>query len=390
MKPNVLLIAHESMINGASFSLLGLIDKLSNRCNFIVVVPYNYGSFLRELKKRKVKIYYVPFERWIKVKDDNFNEEKRNWRREDDWRNDFLAHKMAELLKNEKIDIIHSNTSVVDFGYRLSKIMGVPHIWHIREFGDEDFSMYPLCSERQYYRKIAGKNNYLVCVSKTLREKFKNKVSDDRVRVIYNGVDKKNINPNKMFLKNHREKLICLQTGMINKAKGQDITIKAIEELRKEGYNNIELWLAGSGSLESLGINPSKYKWLKVLGQVGNIQDVRKDVNVEIVSSKKEAFGRVTVEAMMGQIPVIGSDSGGTKELIQDHETGLLFKAGDPEDLKEKIKYFYNHRNEIKRMGKNAYRFAKDYFLIDRCADEILKLYDEAAEENETHLRRAS
>ncbi len=390
MKPNVLLIAHESMINGASFSLLGLIDKLSNRCNFIVVVPYNYGSFLHELKKRKVKIYYVPFERWIKVKDNNFNEEKRNWRREDDWRNDFLAHKMAELLKNEKIDIIHSNTSVVDFGYRLSKIMGVPHIWHIREFGDEDFSMYPLCSERQYYRKIAGKNNYLVCVSKTLREKFKNKVSDDRVRVIYNGVDKKNINPNKMFLKNHSEKLICLQTGMINKAKGQDITIKAIEELRKEGYNNIELWLAGSGSLESLGINPSKYKWLKVLGQVGNIQDVRKDVNVEIVSSKKEAFGRVTVEAMMGQIPVIGSDSGGTKELIQDHETGLLFKAGDPEDLKEKIKYFYNHRNEIKRMGKNAYRFAKDYFLIDRCADEILKLYDEAAEENETRLRRAS
>ena len=374
MKINVLILAHESMINGASFSLLNLMDKLSDKCNFIVITPYDRGKFVEALQTRPVKVYYVPFERWIKYKDENFKNEKKNWRRKDNFKNYVLAKAMAKILKNENIDIIHSNTSVVDFGYRLSKIMKVPHIWHIREFGEDDFSMYPLCSYRKYYKKITDKNNYLVCVSNSLKDKFKDKVKEDRIQVIYNGVDEKNINNDKKYPKKD-DKLICLQTGMINKAKGQDITVKAIEELYKEGYKNIELQLAGSGDISSLGINPKNKKWLKVLGQVNNIETIRKNVNIEIVSSKKEAFGRVTVEAMMGGIPVIGSNSGGTKELIKDNETGLLYEPGNYKDLKEKIKYLYKNKKEIKRLGVNAYNYSKDYFLIDRCASEIYKLY---------------
>lgn len=372
MKINVVVVAHESMINGASFSLLNLIDKLEDKCNFIVISPYDRGAFVDALATRPIRVYYVPFERWIKYKDDNFKNEKKKWKRKDNFKNQMLAKEMAKILKNEKVDLIHSNTSVVDFGYRLSKILKVPHIWHIREFGEDDFSMYPLCSYRKYYKKICDKNNYLVCVSKSLIEKFNKKTKN--IQVIYNGVDSRNINNKKKF-PTKDDKLICLQTGMINKAKGQDITIKAIEELYNEGYKNIELQLAGRGNIEDLGIKKKNRKWLKVLGQVNNIEEIRKAVSVEIVSSKKEAFGRVTVEAMMGAIPVIGSNSGGTKELIKDNETGLLYEPGNYKDLKEKIKYLYENRKEIKRLGVNAYNYSKDYFLIDRCASEIFKLY---------------
>lgn len=375
MKINVVVVAHESMINGASFSLLNLIDKLEDKCNFIVITPYDRGKFVDALATRNVKVYYVPFERWIKYKDENFKNEKKKWRRKDNFKNGLLAKEMAKILKNEKVDLIHSNTSVVDFGYRLSKLLKVPHIWHIREFGEDDFSMYPLCSYRKYFKKICDKNNYLVCVSKCLMDKFKNK-KKNKIQVIYNGVDSKNINDKKKYPTN-KDKLICLQTGMINKAKGQDITIKAFEELYNEGYKNIELLLAGSGNIYDLGIEKKNRKWLKVLGQVNNIEDIRKNVNVEIVSSKKEAFGRVTVEAMMGAIPVVGSNSGGTKELIKDNENGLLYEPGNYEDLKDKIKYLYDNRKEIKRLGVNAYNYSKDYFLIDRCASEIYKLYKE-------------
>lgn len=380
MKINVLMIAHESMINGASFSLLNLIDKLKDKCDFIIITPYNYGKFIESLKTRNIKVYHVPFERWVKLKDNNFKLEKKKWKRKDNLKNELLAKEMAKILKNEAIDIVHSNTSVVDFGYRLSKILKIPHIWHIREFGEEDFSMYPLCSYRKYYKKICDKNNYLVCVSKTVAEKFKGKIRDDKIQVIYNGVDKKNINCNKKY-PTKKDKIICLQTGLISKTKGQDITIKAIDSLYKEGYKNIELLLAGSGNIEDLGIkNTDKNKWLKVLGQVNNINEIRKNVNIEIVSSKKEAFGRVTIEAMMGKISVVGSNSGGTKELIKDNETGLLYKQGDYEDLKEKIKYLYKNRKEIKRLGENAYKYSKDYFLIDRCAEEVFELYKELIE----------
>lgn len=65
--------------------------------------------------------------------------------------------------------------------------------------------------------------------------------------------------------------------------------------------------------------------------------EIRKNVDIEIVSSKQEAFGKITVEAMMGQIPVIGSNSGGTKELIKHNQNGLLFESGNADDLAKKI-----------------------------------------------------
>lgn len=383
MKKNILVIAHEHMLNGASHSLLNLIDALQEKCNFIVIVAYDYGLFLDELRKRNLKVYYVPFERWVKFKDENFKIEKRKWILKDNKRNQKLAKEISKILKNEKLDLVYSNTSVIDLGYRISKILNIPHIWHIREFGEDDFSMYPLCSKRKYYKIISDKNNTLICISKAVARKFEGKIKENQINVIYNGVDKKHIKPNKAFTKKSTEKLVCIQVGMINKTKGQDITIKAIEELQKEGYKQIELWLAGTGSLEDLGIkNVDKKKWLKILGQVNNIDEIREKANVEIVSSKKEAFGRITVEAMMGQIPVIGTNSGGTKELIEDNKTGLLYTAGDYKELKEKIKYLCENRKEIERMGKNAYKYSKNYFRIDRCASEVYEVFIKASKKN--------
>ena len=380
MKKNILVIAHEPMLNGASKSLLDIMDELKDKCNFIVIVAYDYGLFLDELIKRDLKVYYVTFERWVKIKDDNFKKEKNQWEFKDNKKNQILAKKMAEILKDERIDLIYSNTSVVDLGYRISKILKLPHVWHIREFGEDDFSMYPLCSNRKYYKVIGDKNNTLICISQEVAKKFIGKVKKDKINIIYNGVDKKNINDNKKFTKKETEKLICIQVGMINKAKGQEITIKAIDELQKEGYKQIELWIAGSGNIEDLGIKDvDKKKWLKLLGQVNNIEKIREKVNIEIVSSKKEGFGRVTIEAMMGQIPVIGTNSGGTKELIRDNENGLLYTAGDYIELKEKIKYFCENRKEIERMGKNAYKYSKDYFQIERCAKEVFEVFEKVS-----------
>lgn len=368
----ILFVAHEWAINGASYSLLNLIDQLQDKCEFIVISPCIDGPFVEELKKRKLKIYYVPFLRWVDIKNKEFLNKKIHFKKIHKY-NLLLCNKICEILKDENIDIIHSNTSVIDFGYLISKKLNIPHVWHIREFGEKDFSMYPLCSYKQYYKKISD-NNYIICISNEVQKKFKDKVNDNRIKVIYNGVSKNNINENKNYHKDKNEKLICLQSGMIKKTKGQDITIKAISKLVEEG-KNIELLIAGRGDIKDLGINPEDKKWLKILGQVDNLNKIRKNVDIEIVSSKSEAFGRVTVEAMMGGLTVVGSNTGATKELIKDNKTGLLFESCDYISLYEKIKYLYNNRILIEKIGQSAYDYSKDYFLIDRCANEIYNFY---------------
>lgn len=381
---NILMIGHEQMINGASYSMINLIDTLKDKCNFIVISPFETGPFVDAIKSRNIEMYFVPFYRWVEVKDNDYYINKKNWQDKYDRVNQQLALKLALILKDKNIDIIHSNTSVVDFGYRLSKIMNIPHIWHIREFGEDDFNMYPLCSYDKYYRKIAD-DNYLICISKAVMEKFKDNVSPLKLFLIYNGVGKENIYQRKNYNLDKKKKLVCLQSGMILKNKGQDITVKAIDMLINKGYN-IELLLAGRGRIEDLGIDANK-KWLKCLGQVSDLKELRKKVDVEIVSSRKEAFGRVTVEAMMSGLAVIGSNSGGTLELIDDNKNGLLFEQDNVLDLADKIEYLYNNRNEIERLGKKAYSYSKDKFLIDRCAKEIYSLYNKVRKEKDERFK---
>ena len=48
---------------------------------------------------------------------------------------------LARRFRDEDIAFIHTNVSVIGIGYRLSRRLGIPHIYHIREYGDKDFGI---------------------------------------------------------------------------------------------------------------------------------------------------------------------------------------------------------------------------------------------------------
>jgi L-malate glycosyltransferase len=85
-------------------------------------------------------------------------------------------------------------------------------------------------------------------------------------------------------------------------------------------------------------------------------------VDVVLMCSAKEAFGRVTIEAMKLGKPVVGANSGGTSELIIDGFNGLLYKVGSAEDLAAKIELFYKDRQLMDKMGQNGKKWANEKF----------------------------
>jgi glycosyltransferase involved in cell wall biosynthesis len=88
--------------------------------------------------------------------------------------------------------------------------------------------------------------------------------------------------------------------------------------------------------------------------------------------SRKEAFGRVTVEGMKAGKPVIGANSGGTKELIKDRYNGFLYTFGDYHELAEKVKYLCQHPDEARQMGENGKQWALEKFNIEHYTEEVL------------------
>ena len=59
-----------------------------------------------------------------------------------------------------------------------------------------------------------------------------------------------------------------------------------------------------------------------------DLYELRKHADIALMCSRGEALGRVTVEAMLSENLVIGADSAGTKEIIQNKVTGYLYKTG--------------------------------------------------------------
>ena len=88
-----------------------------------------------------------------------------------------------------------------------------------------------------------------------------------------------------------------------------------------------------------------------------------------------EAFGRVTVEAMLSGNPVLATDTGANPELIKEGETGWLFREGDPENLARKIEDILKHKSCIRMLGDKAYQEAKTRYLSCQNTDKIENLY---------------
>lgn len=374
---NILFIAHEKSLNGASLSLLGIIDEIADENNIYVLSPYKEGDFVDELKKRNVKIFFSTYKRWKAYKPSK----KYAW----------IAKKILCLLRcqinyisalrlknviiKEKIEIIHSNTSVMNIGGILSKISGIPHVWHIREFGEEDFNFNYLYSKKYTLNFMKENSDSIITVSKALYSKYENDLDKNKMTVIYNGVNLKNIYEKDFNIsKNNINIIIC---GAISKAKGQKDAVLAINEIVKRGYNDLTLSIAGNGDTEEIVNLIETFNLsdkIKLLGRVNNLNDIRKDIDLELVCSKCEAFGRVTIEAMMSMIPVIGANTGGTKELIKDGYNGMLYKQGDYLDLADKIEMFMKDRSRIESMGRNAYEFSKK-FTAELNASQIYRVY---------------
>ncbi|MDY3359682.1 MAG: glycosyltransferase [Clostridium celatum] len=385
---NILYINHEDSLGGGSKSLLGIIDEmnLEKDVNITVVIPnFGNGSLKNELEKRNIKYIKLKYSWWMISKNIKIGSAKYFALKYQKYINNyFAAKKLANICKENNIDIIHSNSSVINLGGLVSKLTGIKHIWHIREFGDDDHNLNFINGIEYSAKFMSDNSDYVVAISKAIYEKYKNYIDKAKFKVIYNGVevveDYKKVND-----LNDKENFNILLAGAIKPNKGQKQAILAVNDIIKSGNDKIILNLAGIGEdgydeyLKELVKELDIEKNVNFLGFTSNLNEIRKNMDVELVCSKKEAFGRVTVEAMMCGNPVIGVNTGGTKELISNEINGFLYDDENIEQLVGYIRFFINNPEQKKLMGQRGREFAVKNFTSKINANNIYKLYCDVA-----------
>lgn len=375
-KLNILYVAHERKLGGATLSLLALIDEMQARGHRIyVVVPTKRCPLALELKKRGIP--FVPvFFAWIQMPS-YWNKISKLCFRCLYLLEPLQVSYIYHIMRNKKIDLVHSNSSVTDFGARLAEKLQCKHIWHVREFGDADYNFEYLKGKEATWQWMNAHAHKFVFISKCLCDYFKGYADPNKSQVIYNGISE-----NYIIHRNYseREKIAFLISGNLVRGKGQMLVLQAANELKRKNYK-FEVLIAGSSS--SMSDSKLYERELKdyigenlqdiavMLGRVSDMKALRKKADVEIVASNKEAFGRVTVEAMLGGMPVIASATGANTELVRDGYNGLLFDVGNVKELAAKMEYFILQPQIVESLGINASQSSVEKYTVAKNADLI-------------------
>ena len=313
---------------------------------------------------------------------------------------------LTRRFEKENIDVIHSNSSVIGTGAMLAKRLGCRHVWHIREFSKEHFHMEYFYS-KSYVKQLYEQADFLITISDSLKENYRKKYPKANVVRIYDGVspeekieekigekhkagDNRRIEEmkeavgkcqaDKQTEKNKGQKpLRFVYVGYLFPMKHQMDVIEASYLCKQQGFHNFEIHFIGGGKpeySEKLETRARKLglKNIRFLGYRSDVWELLKQMDVGIIASEYEGFGLVTVEYMLNHLPVIGRNSGGTAEIIEDGLTGCLYDS--VEELAEAMKYMMLQEDRGRQMGEKGRERALLHFTQGQNTEAMLKLYE--------------
>lgn len=221
----------------------------------------------------------------------------------------------------------------------------------------------------------------VICVSARVRDLLVEAgLPVQNAQIIYGGTDVER------FLDVRRRDCLpghlkLLYAGQLVQHKGVHTAIEAMSRLVKAwGINEISLTLVGSG-------HPDYEAFLHDLIEKEGLQNhmaihkpVSKDEMPAIFqqfdvlifpSIYEEPLARITQEAMASGLAVVGTTTGGTKEILQDGETGLAFAPEDAQGLAEQVARLISYPELRCRLAQAGRQMVMENFTLDRMVNEI-------------------
>lgn len=372
----VCFVSHTAGRGGAESALVELLQGLiAEGVDCKVLVPKK-GPLLETLNRLDVEWKIIRYSRWVTSVGQRLMLGRRILRL---IKTVVLAIPMAGAIHKWECDVVYSNTATIGAGAFAARLARRPHIWHLHEFGFHDHNFLFDLGERRAVQLIDRLSAIVIANSHAVAKYYASYIEWGRLRVIYQAVTPQWKKPD---LISNNKFFQCIIVGTLNAHKGQHEAISAVFEVAARGVN-VYLLLVGKGKkcftatllqqVKGYGLEQR----VKFYGYAENPMPLIAEADLVLMCSRREAFGRVTVEAMLAGKAIIGSDSGGTAELIKDGKTGLLYRVDDHIDLADKIQYLYENPIERARLGTAAGLWAAGRFTQKRYAREVISLLDD-------------
>lgn len=186
-----------------------------------------------------------------------------------------------------------------------------------------------------------------------------------KIEVIYNGADIEEFKPGSdIECPSGTFRIICV--SRITGRKGIRYLIEAVSQLISK-YSQIRLQIVGEGNeKKNLEEQVKKLKLENVVEFCGlikhrNLPIHYQEADIFVLPSLNEGMSNTMLEALASGLPIIATDTGGTRELIKEGINGLLIKMRNSGDIAQKIEILIQNKDLRQKMGEASRSLAEKF-----------------------------
>ena len=194
-------------------------------------------------------------------------------------------------------------------------------------------------------------------------------------------------------------KFVIMSMSRIDPVKGIAEFARSMSLLNEEERNQVQYWIIGENTIistlptgekiflpESLELDSWLEEYIienKLENKIKRFPFQQEFINwlsaadIVILPSYNEMYSLTVIDAMLMHKPIIGTNTGGTSEQVQDKINGILIEPRSPEAIAEAVKYYLQNPGEIEKHGENAFRWAYKTHSMQESMKKLITIYNQ-------------
>ena len=298
-----------------------------------------------------------------------------------------LPFRIAAVLRDSGVDVLHARgwSTMVEaaLASRVARMKGAMYAFHGKTIDELDHI--PL-KRRLAQGLVIRLYDRVVTLNNRMRIDLANEcnLNRNRIQVVHNGIDVDLFSPSreKQALREcyglPTNRFIVGNVARLDPVKNHETILKVLDRLRNQDDRPFFL-LVGEGQhrsilereIERLGLADDVF----LFGHSNKVFDLLNCMDAYVQSSLYEGASHTLVEAMACGVPVIATNVGGTADLIDETQEGLLFPSRDDQSLAILIRELQRDKDRRQQMGIRARQRAVNMYSVRTMVQSYESLY---------------
>jgi glycosyltransferase involved in cell wall biosynthesis len=314
--------------------------------------------------------------------------------------------KIKQIIEEFKPDIVHTHAAKAGaLGRKAAKACGVPvivhtfhgHVFH-SYFGKAKTLLYKIIE-----RRLAKISTGIIAISPIQKEELcsvHNICSPDKIKVIPLGFDLLKFQENlaekrtatRQNWKLNEDEVAVAIIGRLAPIKNHGLFLDAIALLAEKGVR-ARYFVVGDGQEKPMiekrvkeledqyGVRVELTSWIK------DIATFNAGMDIICLSSDNEGTPVSLIEAQASGVPVISTNVGGVKDILDEGNTGFVVPKKDPDAFSKKLRFLIENKEIRSKMSQNGWNFVRDKFHYTTLVKNMENYYAELIEKTRKNAK---